>query len=335
MTKPHQTLLIELHASVRGAHSQKAFEFDHLFLENLPSTMQKLYAILKTMRPKQWTKNLLLFAGLIFSHNLTDTSRGLRAVAAFVVFCILSGVVYFINDIKDLESDRNHPLKRQRPIASGELGVTTAIVVAGLLAAVGLAWAFTLNLKFAAITSVYFLLMIAYSFFLKHLVILDLMVVAMGFVIRSIAGIYAIENPGEHIPITPWFITCVLFLALFLAICKRRHELILLAGKATSHRPVLEHYSPAFLDQMVSVVTTATVMSYALYVTSGVKKESVHHHEHMIWTLPFVLYGIFRYLYLVYRRDEGGAPEALLLKDPGLIATVILWLVSILWVFYL
>lgn len=292
-------------------------------------------AIFQTMRPKQWTKNLLLFAGLVFSHSMTQPGRIASAFWGFVVFCGLSGIVYIVNDIKDLQSDRSHPLKCQRPIASGLLGVRTAwfaAIIGGLLC---LSLAFSLNLRFGLISTAYFLMMLLYSFTLKHVVILDLMIVAMGFVVRAIAGVYAIEVPGDTpIPITPWFISCILFLALFIAICKRRHELLLLAGNAAQHRPVLDQYSQAFLDQMVSVATAATVISYALYVTLGVQKETTPHHEYMIWTLPFVLYGIFRYLYLVYKRDEGGSPEVLLLQDPSMLINICLWLVTIALILY-
>ncbi|MCX7718068.1 MAG: decaprenyl-phosphate phosphoribosyltransferase [Candidatus Sumerlaeaceae bacterium] len=297
--------------------------------------MKTCALIIEEMRPKQWTKNLLLFAGLVFSHNLTRWERVLEATAAFLVFCGLSGVVYIYNDIRDAASDRQHPLKQKRPIASGRLPVSTAWTAAVTVAAAALGGSLLLNAKFAGLALLYFFMMLTYSAVLKHLVILDLMVVAMGFVIRAVAGVKAIEHAGETIVITPWFITCVLFLALFIAICKRRHELVLLSDGARNHRPVLEHYSTAFVDQMVSVATAATVISYALYVTLGVSRTQVRHPELMIWTLPFVLYGIFRYLYLAYRRDEGGAPEALLLQDIPLLVNVLLWLATVSLIFYL
>jgi 4-hydroxybenzoate polyprenyltransferase len=289
-----------------------------------------LTTIIHELRPKQWSKNLLLFAGLVFSHNLGDWVRVAYAIAAFAVFCGLSGAVYIINDIWDLESDRQHPLKANRPIASGRLPMRLASGVAVFLAFASLAGSYAINAGFGLVATLYFLLMVLYSVALKHVVILDLMIVALGFVIRAVAGVKAIELHGQHIPITPWFITCVMFLALFIAICKRRHELLLLAESAANHRPVLEEYSQAFLDQMVSVATAATVISYALYVVLGVP-----HREQMIWTLPFVLYGIFRYLYLVYKRDEGGTPEAMVLQDPGLLINVLVWLATVGVIFYL
>lgn len=296
--------------------------------------MRLLKAIFRQLRPKQWTKNLLLFAGVIFSLHFREPDRVFMAFLAFVIFCALSGVVYIVNDLKDVEGDRQHPKKCKRPIASGALPVPAAVAVGAVLAAVGLAGAFALNSAFGSIALFYFVLMIAYSLVLKHMVILDLMVVAIGFVIRGIAGVLAIQKPNEPpIEITPWFVTCVLFLALFIVICKRRHELILLSHSARKHRPVLEHYSPAFLDQMVNVATTATVMSYALYVTLGVSGRGGKSHL-MVYTLPFVLYGIFRYLYLVYKREEGGSPEILLVKDPSMLINVLLWLISVIAIMY-
>lgn len=291
------------------------------------AVIRLLTAILQELRPKQWTKNLLLFAGILFSNHFRERDRLLHAFYGFVIFCALSGVIYIINDLKDADSDRQHPLKCKRPIASGALPVPIAIIVAiGLLAFV-LDWAYFLNTRFGHLSLFYFALMVAYSMGLKHVVILDLMIVAIGFVIRGIGGVLAIEHANEHIPITPWFITCVLFLALFIVICKRRHELVLLSASARHHRPVLEHYSPAFLDQMVNVATTATVMSYALYVTLGVQQKG--NMRAMVYTLPFVIYGVFRYLYLVYKRDEGGSPELLLLQDFSLLICVLLWLVTV------
>ena len=292
------------------------------------------FALLIELRPKQWTKNLLLFAGVLFSRHATEGDRLVRALSAFVLFCCLSSVVYLVNDIFDLEADRAHPLKRNRPLASGTLSIQSAIATAVLLGGVGIIGSFLLNLRFGILAACYLGLMIAYSLRLKHLVILDILLVAIGFVMRAIGGIWAIEYPGERIVITPWFITCILFLALFIAICKRRHELLLLNDTAFAHRKVLNEYSQPLLDQMVSVSTAATVLSYALYVTLGVRAEAAQHYDYMIFTLPFVLYGIFRYLYLVYKREEGGAPEVLLLQDPPMILNILLWLGAMLYIFY-
>jgi 4-hydroxybenzoate polyprenyltransferase len=289
--------------------------------------------ILRLLRPRQWTKNLLLFAGLIFSNHFAEIDRIILALLGFVVFCLLASIIYIVNDVRDAESDRVHPLKCKRPIAAGQVTKSTALIVAGVIAVVAgiLLFAF-FGIRFQAICVLYLLMMLAYSVWLKHVVILDLMIVSLGFVIRAIAGIYAIEHPGETIEITPWFITCIMFLALFVVICKRRHEIVLLSDEAIAHRPVLEHYSPIFLDQMINVATTATVISYALYVTLGAHQQP--RSQYMVLTLPFVLYGIFRYLYLVYKREKGGSPELLLFQDFSLLAVVVLWLITIVLILY-
>lgn len=286
--------------------------------------------LIKSLRPRQWTKNLLLFAGLIFTANLKNMELLGRAVAGFVIFCGLSGVVYLINDLRDMESDRNHPEKKNRPIASGHLPVGAAYLAIFVIGVPALVAAYVLGLEFGICATLYVVLVTLYSLALKHYVILDLMIVAGGFVIRAVAGIAVIAVPGKAPEITSWFIACTLFLALFLAICKRRHELLLLNEGAMNHRPVLEEYSAAFLDQMVAITTTATVISYALWSTIGKFAR-----YHMIFTLPFVLYGIFRYLYLVYRKEEGGAPEIILLKDRSLLIDIILWLGSTIALLYL
>ncbi len=290
--------------------------------------------ILRLLRPRQWTKNLLLFAGLIFSDHFTEPARIAKAALGFFVFCLLSSVIYIVNDLRDAEIDKLHPLKCKRPIASGEVSKGVAMGLAVILGVVAIGLLFVLfEFRFQVISLAYLVLMILYSIWLKHIVILDLMVVSLGFVIRATAGIFAIEYAGEAIKITPWFITCVMFLALFVVICKRRHEIVLLSDDAASHRPVLEHYTPLFLDQMINVATTATVISYALYVTLGVQEKA--RAEYMVLTLPFVLYGIFRYLYLVYKREEGGSPEILLFQDFSLLAVVVLWLISVLLILYI
>lgn len=289
------------------------------------------------MRPKQWTKNGLLFAGLVFSGYMREPGRWVAAIAGFAVFCALSGVVYIYNDLRDVESDRLHPRKRRRPIASGNLPVGAAWAGGLAVASAGLVSAFALNRGFGLVATTYFVLMLLYSAVLKHMVVLDLLVVAVGFVIRAIAGVRAIELPGESIPVTPWFLVCIMFGAFFIVICKRRHELLLLTGDAAGHRPVLEYYSEPFLDQMVSLATAGTVVSYALYAILGVQSgpgPRPAHPEWLVYTVPIVLYGVCRYLYLVYRRDEGGAPESLLLQDRAILATVLTWIAFVTVIFY-
>lgn len=289
--------------------------------------------IVRLIRPKQWVKNFLLFAGLIFSDHFTEPDRIGKAGLAFLVYCLFASTIYIINDLHDVESDKLHPRKKHRPLAAGQVTRSQAIALAGIFGVVGLVLTVVLfGWRFQAITLSYFVLMFLYTFWLKHQVILDLMVISAGFVIRSVAGIYAIEYEGEVITITPWFITCIMFLSLFVVICKRRHEITLLSDGAVSHRPVLEHYSTLFLDQMINVATTATVISYALYVTLGVQDRPGG--NYMVLTLPYVLYGVFRYLYLVYQKDEGGAPESLLFHDKVLLITVVLWLLTVILIMY-
>jgi 4-hydroxybenzoate polyprenyltransferase len=259
-----------------------------------------------------------------------DYEMLVNAVLGFIFFCLLSGAVYVINDIKDLESDRQHPRKKYRPIAAGDLPLEQAAILAVLLVVVALAGSFSINLWFGIIALAYFILQVTYSLFLKHLVIVDILTVAIGFVLRALAGIEAIRIEGAEIPVTPWFIMVTFFLALFIIICKRRHELMLLEKNASDHRPVLEQYSASFIDQMISVVTSATIISYALWTTIGYKGQ-----QSMIYTLPFVVYGIFRYLYIAYKKKEGGAPEIVLLTDIPILIDVILWGIAVLLLVYI
>ncbi len=289
-----------------------------------------LLPLLESMRPRQWTKNLLLFAGVIFTRNLSNLVLLGRSIAGFALFCALSGAVYLVNDLKDVEADRLHPRKKNRPIASGRLSPGLAWSASVVISLIALVLSFLMGFHFGLCALVYLILVTLYSLHLKHYVIVDLMLVALGFVIRALAGIMVITVDEMHPEITSWFIACTLFLALFLALCKRRHELTLLTEGVSGHRRVLEEYSMDFLDQMVSVTTSATVISYALWCNFGTFRE-----YRMIYTLPFVLYGIFRYLYNVYRRKEGGAPEIVLLRDRALQVGIFLWLIAILYLLYM
>ena len=285
------------------------------------------YNLLRSMRPRQWIKNLLLFAGIVFSHNLDDPVLILRALAGFGLFCALSGAVYILNDLADLESDRLHPSKSRRPLAAGLVGPRTAGAYALVCAAGALGTAFLLSQPFFLSAVAYFVIALLYSHAFKHFVVLDIILLGLGFVLRAIAGVFVIRTDfGDPVPMTPWFVICVLFLSLFIATCKRRQELAVLEA-ASGHRPVLDDYTPAILDQMIAVSTSATVISYALYLVArsqeaGQDPESLR----MISTLPFVLYGIFRYLYLVYKKNEGGEPERLILKDKPLLINTVFWL---------
>lgn len=284
------------------------------------------FLIFKTMRPRQWTKNLLVFAALIFSQNLSNLPMVSDATIAFIVFCFLSGSVYTLNDLLDVKQDRTHPKKSQRPLASGKLQPPIAIVSGIILVVLSLAIAFWLNTNFGLIALAYFILQIAYSTALKHVVILDVLAVSIGFVLRAIAGAEVII-----VPISSWLLVCTILLALFLSLGKRRHEIILLEDNAADHRKILFEYSPALLDQMISVVTASTVVAYALYTMSA---ETINKFQtdNLKYTIPFVLYGIFRYLYLIHQKSEGGSPEKILFNDRPLLINIILYLLTV-WFF--
>jgi 4-hydroxybenzoate polyprenyltransferase len=246
----------------------------------------------------------------------------LRTFLAFGIFCLLSGALYILNDLKDLEEDRLHPLKSKRPLAAGELKKRQAVVSFVLLSFISLILAEVVNQEFLWICLVYFVLQTAYSFALKHVVILDVFIVASGFFLRVIAGAVAIK-----VQISPWLLICTTLLALFLALSKRRHEIVLLNEEAVNHRPILKEYSPYLLDQMISVVTASTVIAYCLYTISGETIEKFGTNK-LILTVPFVLYGIFRYLFLIHQRAGGGTPETLIIKDRPLLLDIFLWIVS-------
>jgi len=281
-----------------------------------------LVELFKSIRPQQWLKNLFIFAPLIFSENIFNRSMFLQSLLAFAVFCLLSGALYILNDLKDIEEDRLHPIKSKRPVAAGELKKRQAIAAFVILSFISLLFASLVNEEFLWVCLVYYFLQIAYSFALKHVVILDVFIVASGFFLRVIAGAVAIQ-----VQISPWLLICTTLLALFLALSKRRHEILLLDEEAVNHRPILKEYSPYLLDQMISVVTASTVIAYCLYTISGETIEKFGTNK-LILTIPFVLYGIFRYLYLIHQKAEGGTPETLILKDRPLLFDIFLWIIS-------
>jgi 4-hydroxybenzoate polyprenyltransferase len=294
-----------------------------------PEAPRSTVALLfRSLRPDQWTKNLVLFAGLLFGLRLFEVDAVLRSLAAAGIFCMLSGVVYLINDIMDREADKRHPLKCRRPIASGALSPRTALIAALIIAAGSLTGAWFLGKLFFVIALGYVLLQTLYSGPLKHMVILDVLTIAFGFVFRAIAGAVVVDVPISH-----WLLICTVLLALFLALSKRRHELVLLADGATSHRRILEEYSPYLLDQMIGVVTAATLMAYAIYTVSPetVQKFGT---DWLGLTIPFPLYGIFRYLYLVHQKKGGGSPTAMLLTDRPLLVCVALWACAVVLIIY-
>jgi 4-hydroxybenzoate polyprenyltransferase len=284
--------------------------------------------LLSSLRPEQWTKNLLVLAGVVFGGRLLEPSAVVSAGAAFGVFCALSGAVYLFNDVADREADQNHPLKRERPIASGQLATSTAVGAGVLLAAGGVAVAFAISIPFGVIAATFVASLLLYSIALKHVVIVDVLMIAAGFVLRAVGGAVAVDVPIGH-----WLLVCTTLLALFLALSKRRHELTLLAEGATDHRRILEEYSPYLLDQMIGVVTSSTLIAYTVYATSADTAARLGTGK-LGLTIPFVLYGIFRYLYLVHQKRGGGSPAAMLLTDRPLLVCVALWAASVIVLLY-
>ncbi|WP_239565468.1 decaprenyl-phosphate phosphoribosyltransferase [Brevibacillus fulvus] len=270
------------------------------------------------MRPKQWSKNLLVLAALVFSFPNVTMTMFMQSIVGFLLFSFVSGCVYILNDFVDREADRQHPEKRNRPMASGALNPYMALLFGLIVLIVSIAGAFVFNVSFGVLLTIYFMNNLAYSLRLKHVVIADIMVIASGFVLRAIGGALVIQ-----VPFTPWFLICTMLLALFLAISKRRHELYLLQENKTEHRKVLESYNPDLLNQLNSIVTSATITSYALFTfTSG-------RTLYLMWTIPFVLYGIFRYLYLIHVKGKGGKPDKILFEDKHILFTVILYAISV------
>ncbi len=284
-------------------------------------------AVLVSLRPRQWVKNFFVFAGLVFAQQLFSPAAWV-ALAAFAVFCALSGAIYLLNDVADRERDRLHPQKRMRPIASGALPVARAVAIAVILLAAALGAAWLIAPPFALSAVAYVVLLGSYSAWLKHIVIADVLAVALGFVLRAVAGALAIG-----VAISGWLIICTLQIALFLALGKRRHEYISLGEAAVRHRPILAEYSAPLLDQMIAVVTASAVTAYALYTMSA-ETVAKFHTQLLPATLPFVLYGIFRYLYLLYRRQLGGNPSELFLNDRALLLNSACWMLAIVLIIY-
>ena len=304
---------------------------DNGFVTQQVKTMRflftNIYGLLRTLRPKQWIKNGFVFMALLFDEKLFVWPLLFKTTVAFILFCMVASTVYIINDLADLEKDKLHPKKRNRALPSGQLKPWFAILAAIAILAVCLPLSFWLHVYFGAIVLGYFLLNVAYSFVLKHLVIIDVMVVAAGFVLRVAAGVVVAD--AERF--SPWLYVCTIFLALFLAIGKRRHELVLLAGGANSHRRILDEYSVDFLDQMTNLVTTGAIISYSLYTFSAANLPANYA---MMLTIPFVIYGIFRYQYLIHVKGEGGAPEMLLYTDMPFLLDLVLWGVAVVLIMY-
>ena len=284
--------------------------------------------LLLTMRPRQWTKNVFIFAALLFDLKLFDLTYLSKTLSAFVLFCLLSGSVYLVNDLVDVEKDRQHPLKRRRPLASGKLKRSWALTAAVILPVISLVLCFVLKPLFGVVGLTYFLIQLAYSFVLKNIVILDVMVIATGFVLRVAAGSVIAE--AERF--SPWLYVCITLLALFLALGKRRNELVLLEANAGQHRKILQQYSPGLLDEMMALVTSSTVIAYCLYTFSA---ENLPANKSMMLTIPFFLYSIFRYLFLIHRKSMGGSPEEILIKDVPFIVSNLSWGISVVSILYI
>jgi len=281
------------------------------------SVIGKARDVIISMRPKQWTKNGFVFAGLIFSKSFFNADLILRVIFAFFLFSLASGALYIINDVIDRDKDLHHPAKCKRPIASGRIHIAGAMIIAFLIIIISLSASFYLDVKLFFILLAYSALVFAYSIKLKNIVILDVIILSMGFVLRTAGGAVVIG-----VWISPWLILCTTLLALFLALIKRKNELGVLADRAANHRKILQEYTPGLIDSMLSVVTSTTLMSYSLYTFSAGKS------SYMMLTIPFVLYGIFRYQYLTSARDMGGSPELVLLQDKPLLIDLVLWVAA-------
>ena len=284
--------------------------------------------IFKSLRPKQWLKNLFILAPLIFDRQLTSYLPTTRAILGLVIFCLLSSSVYLFNDIFDFEVDKNHPAKKKRPIASGKISIQLAAALGIILSLAALGWAFQFSKFFFAICVFYLIINLFYSKYLKHILIIDVMIVASGFVLRVAAGVTLIEVER----FSPWLYVVTTLLALFIGFGKRRAELSLLATNANDHRAVFEGYTIDFLDQLITIVSGTTIVAYSLYTFSA---PNLPTNNSMMLTIPFVLYGIFRYLYLIIVKESGGEPEELVIKDRPLQLAVLLWGLSILLIFYI
>jgi 4-hydroxybenzoate polyprenyltransferase len=281
-----------------------------------------------SLRPEQWSKNLLIFAALVFADRLGDMRSVLLSIGAFLDFCLLSGAVYLVNDVIDYEQDRFHPVKCLRPIASGRLNRSVAMTAGIVLYAVSLVAAYLLASGFFQIALLYTAVTVGYTYYFKRIAILDVMAISVGFVLRAVAGSKVIGAEASF-----WFLLCTFLLALFLALSKRRHELVILSEDAAKHRTNLAQYSPYLLDQMIGVVTASCVLAYALYTVSP-ETVAKFHTDKLSFTVPFVIFGIFRYLYLIHRENGGGIPSQHLVSDKPLLVSIILWVLTCVGIIY-
>lgn len=288
--------------------------------------------LLLAMRPKQWIKNIFVFAGIVFADDilLTNVDNLARVAATFVLWCFVASSVYLVNDLVDIAKDRQHPQKRYRPLASGHLAPAAAITAMLLFLGAGLPLAWVLSVKLAIVLAFYVVMQLAYSFRLKHVVILDVFIIAAGFVLRTVSGAVVLD-----ITISPWLLICTGLLSLFLALAKRRHELVLLEEGSGSRRRVLDDYSTELVQEMISIITASTIIAYILYTLNPTNPHiPTKPFPMMLVTVPFVVYAIFRYLYLIYKKDEGGSTEEMLLKDWPMLVDIFLWGATVLTILY-
>ncbi len=294
--------------------------------------MKKLWYILLSMRPRQWTKNLVLFAGIVFSRHLFDRSLLDLSFYGFAVFCLMSGAVYILNDVFDRRSDAEHPVKRRRPISAGLLRTADALPFAVVLMTALLVVAWFLGKAFFTAAAIFTAVNVIYSMFLRNVVILDVFSISFNFLLRAVAGVAVLEPRVPGIEISPWLLICTLFLSLFLAFCKRRNEIEFLS-EASAHRHSLQHYSVRLLDQLVGLSATTALVSYSIYTIWPTTVEKFGT-ANLVYTIPFVVFGIMRYLYIVYSRNEGGDPSVVLLTEKSILITVFLWFLTVIWILW-
>ncbi len=281
----------------------------------------KLYSDL--FRVQQWTKNGFVFAAVIFSGKFLELTVLYQSIFACIIFCLLASAIYIINDIVDRNNDAAHPIKKLRPITSNKISILKASAIAFVLLFIAFLSSYFLNHVFFIFTLLYLALNISYSLILKKIVIIDVLAVAANYMIRILAGAAVIQ-----VSITPWFLIASTFLAIFLALGKRKHELTLLGAYSKNHRSILSEYDQYFLDQLITITSSSTIIIYSLYTFDQHTKELLHT-EYMPYTIPFVLFGVFRYLYIIHRKESGGNPAEILLHDPSLLMTVVLWIGTI------
>ena len=287
--------------------------------------MKTFFELFRLMRPQQWVKNGFVFTGLLFGHAFHDSALVWQAIMAALAFSLVSSAIYIVNDIADREQDRMHPKKQHRPLAAGTVSISSAVVLSGLLAGVAIALAYSVSEIVLWIIIGYGMMNLAYSFRLKHVVLLDVFIIAAGFMLRILAG-----TLGLGIPPSQWLLLCGLMVTLFLGFAKRRAEIIALTEDKTSHRKVLAHYSPVMLDNMIGVTAAGLIMSYSLY-TMNVETIRIHGTANLVYTVPFVVYGVFRYIYLLHHESGGGDPSRDLARDPHMLVVVGGWLAATIW----